>query len=429
MPINANLPTVFLMTAKADCRKTMEVEFQKERRTILVSGAGIAGLASALFISRAGFRVEVFEQAATLDPIGSGLQLSPNAMHVLNQLGLERLIKAVAMAPEKIEVMRATDNKKIIDIPLGVKVSEEYGQPYLVIYRADLQNILYSACLDEPDITFHMGTTVHDAVTHPNGVSIVANDKSKTTNFCGVALIGADGVQSNIRKECFVAKETQLSGTCALRALVRSDLMPVALQDGNIKMWLGTKAHAVIYQVRAERYHNIILTVPENFATSPLSNKITGAKIAAELNNWCPQFLSLLDLNIEWTRWPLKVAPRLQSWAEGCIVLVGDAAHAMTPHAAQGAAMALEDAAVLGWALQMENDLAKAFILYQKTRIGRVNKARRLSSSNKVLYQLPFPLSTFRNCGMKILGGERILKKQDWVYRWQPPSSNDQATS
>ena len=407
----------------------MEVEFQKERRTILISGAGIAGLASALFVSRAGFRVEVFEQAASLDPIGSGLQLSPNAMHVLGQLGLERLIKAVAMAPEKIEIRQATSNKKIIDIPLGEEVSAEYGQPYLVIYRADLQNILHSACLDDPDITFHMGTTVHDAVAHPNGVSVVANDKSSTSNYRGVALIGADGVQSNIRKECFDTKEIQSSGTCALRALVRSDLMPAAFQDGNIRMWLGSKAHAVTYQVRAGRYHNIILTVPKNFANSPLSNKITGAKISTELSDWCPEFMSLFDLNIEWTRWPLNTAPNLKTWAEGCIVLVGDAAHAMTPHAAQGAAMALEDAAVLGWALRHENDLAKAFIIYQQQRFGRVNKARRLSSTNKVLYQLPFPLSNFRNYGMEKIGGEGILKRQDWVFRWQPPALNDQATS
>ena len=400
----------------------MEVEFQKKHRTILISGAGIAGLASALFVSRAGFRVEVFEQAASLDPIGSGLQLSPNAMHVLSQLGLERLIKAVAMAPEKIEVRQATDNLKIIDIPLGEKVGAEYGQPYLVIYRADLQNILHSACLDDPDITFHMGTTVHDAVAHPNGVSVVANDKTNTTNYRGVALIGADGVQSNIRKECFVAKENQTSGTCALRALVRSDLMPTAFRDGNIRMWLGPKAHAVTYQVRAGRYHNVILTVPESFATSPLNNKISATKIATELSDWCHEFLSLLDLKTEWNRWPLNIAPKLKTWAEGCIVLVGDAAHAMTPHAAQGAAMALEDAAVLGWALQQENDLAKAFITYQRERIGRVNKARRLSSTNKMLYQLPYPLSEIRNYGMTKIGGEGVLKRQDWIYRWKPPA-------
>ncbi len=399
----------------------MDSDSHIERRTILVSGAGIAGLASALYISRAGYRVEIFEQSAKLDPIGSGLQLSPNAMHVLADLGLERQIKAVSTAPLSITVNSAATGKPIVEIPLGHEIKKKYGQPYLVIHRADLQEILHKACQDDPDIDIRLGVQVRDAVLHPNGISILADSASGTRNYRGIALIGADGVHSVIRRECFESKSAHPTGTTALRALVRSHEMPEELQTGKISMWLSPDIHAVIYPVRAERYYNIVLSVPENFADIVGESKINGSKIAEALKNWSPQFTQLLDIDTHWNTWPLIVAPNLSNWQEGCILLVGDAAHAMMPHAAQGAAMSLEDACTLGWALSKEQSPEPAFGLFQKIRMQRTNAVRRLSAMNRFIYQLPMGLTPFRNAGMWMMGGKRIFNRQDWIYRWRPP--------
>lgn len=398
----------------------METEFQKQRRTILIAGAGIAGLASALFVARAGYRVEIFERSKTLDPIGAGIQLSPNAMHVLALLGLERQIKSVAIAPAQIDVRDARSGNSITSIPLGTAVITKYNQPYLVIHRADLQNILLAACKNEPDIQVKMDVQVRDAVAHPNGISIIADTVSGTRNYRGAALIGADGVHSIIRNECFDAAKARSTHTVALRAMVRTRDVSQDLQSGNITMWLGTNAHAVIYPVRAGRYHNIILTVNENFCAGSNTAKISGHEIAAELPNWNDSFKTLLDINTDWTHWPLFGVPVLKKWHEGCVMLIGDAAHAMTPHAAQGAAMALEDAAVLGYAMEQDNNLQEAFTLYQDKRKKRVDAVCRFSTKNRIIYQLPIGLAQIRNIGMRVLGGTRLFNRQDWIYRWRP---------
>ncbi len=404
----------------------MEMNFQKERRTILICGAGIAGLASALFMSRAGFRVEIFEQAEKLDPIGSGLQLSPNAMHVLAELELEEQIKAVASAPSKIEIHNGLNGKKITQILLGDGIVDKYGQQYLVIHRADLQEILLGACLDEPDIQVRMGTAVQDAVSHANGITVIADGPNGTGNYRGIGLLAADGVNSIIRSECFHCTKSISTGTFALRALVKSQDMPTGLHLENILMWLAPNAHAVVYPVRNGTYHNIVLTVPDNFGEKSKEqiisgNKFTGANIAASLDKWDIGFTQLLDLNTRWTSWPLRGAPKLDKWSEGSIVLVGDAAHAMTPHAAQGAAMGLEDAAVLRWAISKRTSLPEAFRLYQSVRMPRAAAVSQLSGKNKKIYQLPQGLAIFRNMGMRYMGGEKIFNRQDWIYRWKPP--------
>ncbi|MCF6321212.1 MAG: FAD-dependent monooxygenase [Rhizobiaceae bacterium] len=403
----------------------MESNSHIARRTILVSGAGIAGLASALYISRAGYRVEIFEQSPSLDPIGSGLQLSPNAMHVLSELGVDWQVKSIATAPPAIIVNNASNAKTIVEIPLGQEVTSNYGQPYLVVHRADLQEILKTACQDDHDIHIRLGMKVRDAVAHPNGVSILADSASGTHNYRGIALVAADGVHSTIRGECFESKGPRSTGTTALRALIPSQEIPKELRTGNIVMWLSPNIHAVLYPVRAQRYYNIVLSVPENFAEIVGDSKITGAKISDALKGWSSQFTQLLNIKTDWNTWPLMAAPNLKSWQEGCIVLIGDAAHAMTPHAAQGAAMGLEDASVLGWALKKEKSPELAFNLFQKHRLQRTNKVRRLSATNRIIYQLPMGLTPFRNAAMKLLGGKRLFNRQDWIYRWRPPGQTE----
>ena len=401
---------------------SMEIEFEKQRRTILISGAGIAGLASALFISRTGYRVEVFEQAKILDPVGAGLQLTPNAMQVLHALELDRQVKAAAMAPPKISVRDAKSDSPIAEIRLGPEIVRKYGQPYLVIHRADLQNILLAACENEPDIHLRMGVKVRDAVLHDNGVTILADDKSGNQNYRGAALIGADGVHSVIRSQCMNGKPAKSTCTLALRALLRSDNLPANLQTDDISLWLGPEAHGVLYPIRGGHYSNFVLTVPEIFGDKFNSGKITGAAISMQLSHWNANIRGLLDINTQWTSWPIYTAPVLRYWHNNCIVLVGDAAHAMTPHAAQGAAMGLEDAAVLGSEMSKHDNLETAFSHYRKQRSPRTNHIRRLSSTNRMIYQLPSNLGKIRNTVMGLIGGDRILQRQDWIYRWKPPA-------
>ncbi|MCP4185426.1 MAG: NAD(P)-binding protein [Hyphomicrobiales bacterium] len=404
----------------------MDAHFEKERRTIMISGAGIAGLASALFIARAGYRVEVFEKAKKLDPVGSGLQLTPNAMQVLAELGLDKQIEATANAPVGIEIFNGRSGRKITDIRLGNEITQRYGQPYLVIHRADLQETLLNACLREPDILIRLGSELRDAVSHANGITAIADTNQKTDNYRGIALIGADGVDSITRRECLLGKYSVSTKTFALRALVESQEMPLVLRSNRIKMWLAPDAHAVVYPVRGGHYYSIVIILPDKFKLLlgfeyDIQDEFTGKNIAAGLGKWNTKFTQLLKLNTKWTFWPLKTLPQLKAWTEENIALVGDAAHAMTPHAAQGAAMGLEDAAVLGWAISTTKTLPEAFQLYQNRRIKRTSAISRLSETNRTIYQLPGALAFFRNLRMRIMGGDKILARQDWIYSWKLP--------
>lgn len=390
----------------------------------MICGAGIAGLAAGLFITRAGYRVEIFEQAEVLDPIGSGLQLSPNAMRVLEELGLDRQIKAVATAPTQIDVRDGENGKPITSIPLGADIVQKYKQPYLVIHRADLQKILLSACQNEPDIQLRMAVKVRDAVRHSNGISLIADNSTGTQNYRGAALIGADGVNSIIRNECFECSNPISTGTIALRGMLPISKIPENLQNNNITMWLGTQAHVVMYPVRGGQYQNVVITLRDEFCDKFPQDLVAGHKIKSEMPMWNDDFLSLLDIDAGWTSWPLMAAPKLSDWHENNILLIGDAAHAMTPHAAQGAAMALEDAFVLGSMLSKNENIESAFEQYQKARMKRVRAVRKLSNTNKLIYQLPQILAVFRNLSMRIMGGKRLLGRQDWIYRWQPNISS-----
>jgi salicylate hydroxylase len=144
----------------------------RNSRTVLIAGGGIAGLTAALALAREGMRVEVFEQAEGFETIGAGLQLSPNALSVLDRLELGQRVRAVAVAPTGIRVMAARTGRQIVQIPLGAMAGERYGRPYLVVHRADLQQVLAAACAGHPDIALHMGARVDDAALHANGATL-----------------------------------------------------------------------------------------------------------------------------------------------------------------------------------------------------------------------------------------------------------------
>ncbi len=393
----------------------------KRGRTAIVCGGGIAGLTCALCLARAGFRVEVLEKAGELEVIGAGLQLSPNAMAVLAELDLSRQLKAVSAAPLAIDLRSARSGRRLASVPLGEAVVARYGQPYLVVHRGDLQQVLASACQDDPEIQLRLGVHVRDAVRHPNGVSVLADHEGAVANFQGQVLIGADGVHSTIRRECIDEGDPTYSGIVALRGLIARGSVSGRASSTSTQLWIGRRAHAVTYPVRAGRYLNVVILLPESEPDrlSP-SEAIEPATIVGRLRGWNRDFTDLIDAETTWTQWPIWLAPRLRRWHEGNIALIGDAAHAMTPFAAQGAAMAIEDAAVLAGCLAGSADTEAALGAYEAARKPRVARVQRLTAQNQQIYHMGAPLSLARNLVMMMSPGDRLLARQDWIYRWRP---------
>ncbi len=402
------------------------------KRTVIVAGGGIAGLTTALCLADKGFRVDLFEQAEGFDAVGAGLQVSPNAFQILDKLGVGRAVKATATGPTAIRIMSATNGKQIAQVPLGAEAIERYGAPYLVTHRADLQVALAGAAHANPDIALHMGSRIEDVAAHANGVTALAYQNGQLDEFQGLALVAADGVWSKLRGRLFTREPAKFSGYLAWRGLVLADQLPGSQDLENVQLWLAQNAHAVSYPVRGGRYLNVVVITPfdskENEIPGPgWAHDAEAGELEELLEGWNPAFLDLLRYRTKWTKWPLFAAPWLSSWVNGPVALVGDAAHAMLPFAAQGAAMAIEDAAVLANCLEktLDGDLDVAMALedYQLQRRPRVSRAWRLAMVNRAIYHLPPPFNFARNLVMSAIGSRQLLARQDWLYDWQAPDA------
>lgn len=390
----------------------------KNSRSIVVAGAGVAGLTSALCLARAGFRVDVLERSGGIEPFGAGLQLSPNALHILSELGLENQLKALATAPDSIRLFKAVSGKEIGRVPLGDTAIERYGMPYLVIHRADLCQILANACQEHPDIQLRLSHKVIDAVPHANGITVMAFHNDKMLEFSARMMVAADGVWSKFRTEYIEAKPPVYSGQMAWRALVPAEKIAAEKLE-HTQLWLGPHAHGVTYGVRRYNYLNIVVVVKEREHEADWNLPADISRLRKALSKWHPDFTDLLQLRANWTKWPLYEAPTSQHWAIDNLALVGDAAHAMLPFAAQGAAMAIEDAWVLAEKLGSIDNTGDALLTYEKARKSRVKRAMRLARNNSNLYHASGPMAAMRNIGLQIVPPKILLARQDWLYGWR----------
>ena len=390
------------------------------RRTIQIAGAGIAGLTAALLLNARGYRIEVHEKAAGFETIGAGIQISPNAMHVLASLGLERQLKTYATIPASVIVHSARNAEQLSRMPLGSAAAKRYGQPYLVIHRADLHSVLASACHNNPDIDVNMASEVVDAASHPNGTTVLVKSGASLKEVHGAALIGADGIWSHVRKSALDLPPAVDSGYCAWRALLTTDSFEQSIVD-NTNVWLAPNAHMVTYPVRNGRNINAVII------TKGIDKDLPKNRVHDELmkrtEKFHPSLKEMIAGNTNWSAWPVYETQDFSSMADQSIALIGDAAHAMLPFAAQGAAMAIEDAAVLAKHLTPNCDIEAALDAFQNERMPRIRKTMKLARKNGGLFHLSWPMSTFRNIGMTMLPQKSMLARQDWLFDWKVDQS------
>lgn len=388
------------------------------RRKILINGGGIAGLTAALCLAKSGNNVSVFERASELEPLGAGIQISPNAFHVLSDLGLGEELIAAGDVPNAIIMMNANKGTKLATIPLGFDVHDKYGAPYIVIHRADLQNILLKACNDSPDISLKFGSEITDAAIHKNGITALIQSDAIIAEEVGDLLVGADGVGSRIRTDILKLKKAKYSGKTAWRALIPTH--QIGMQDAldNTVVWLGSKAHCVTYPVRRGEFLNVIAVTQE--AAKNATNAIARKSLKGKLAHWSTDFTDLLECDVDWSGWPLLETTSVKTMVVSTVALIGDAAHAMLPFAAQGAAQAIEDAHVLAKSLSDTKDVETALKQFERQRLPRVQRVAATARSNGRMYHLSGFPAKVRNLGLSKIPGKQLLQKQDWIYRWKP---------
>jgi salicylate hydroxylase len=391
-------------------------------RPLIIAGAGIGGLSAALALAQRGLRVAVFEQADGLAAAGAGIQLSPNASRILIGLGLAPQLQPCVVAPTELRVRNARDGRVVAQVPL-VTAEARYGAPYWLIHRGDLHTVLMNAACAHPLVTLVLGTRIEEFVVHEEGVCVSTLSAARAAEERGLGLIGADGLWSQLRRRLGRRREPRFAGHTAWRALVPADAIPPELRTAAVSLWLGRDAHLVHYPVRGGSLVNVVAIVHDDWRepgwTTLGAHSDLLARFGAEA--WQEPMRALVAGTQSWSKWALYDAAPFAPWGKDCITLLGDAAHPMLPYLAQGAAAAIEDAAVLARALsQMPADPARAMRLYERERGRRTARMQRAARANGRLYHLGSLGALMRTFALRALGGARMLARYDWLYGWKP---------
>jgi salicylate hydroxylase len=375
---------------------------------------------------RSGFRVIVLEQAERLEETGAGIQLSPNAARTLIDLGLEDRLRPHVIAPQALRVLKAKNGREIARVPLGDAATQRYGAPYWVIHRGDLQAALSGAVGQELDITVKLGIRMEDFVAHPNGVTVSGRGRAEVWDERGHALIAADGLWSMSRGRIGYSEPPRFSGRAAWRALVRAKDVAPEFREPVIHLWLGRDAHLVHYPVKGGSVINIVVIMADHWNAPGWSEPASRTELLPRMptEQWAPQALSLVRVPEAWLKWSLYDRRPLMNWSQGPVALLGDAAHPILPYLAQGAAMAIEDAAVVAQCLaRTPDDAFGALRTYAAVRRARAWKVQRLAARNGQRYHLGGPRGILRDAAMRVMGGTRLLRHYDWLYDWRPPAA------
>lgn len=394
-------------------------------RHVIVAGAGIAGLTTAIAFARKGYAVQVLERAPQLSEAGAGLQLSPNAAATL--AGLEALegILPVAVRPDHVSMRDAATLAEKGRVALGDFAETRWGAPYLTVHRADLQTALAARLAREMDVEILTGSTVRDVAFHRRGVTVSTDRAGRVVDMHARLLVAADGVWSTLRRVTGRPAD-RFSGYVAWRAMVRSGdpllgELAVAGDVPRVTAFMARDFHVVCYPVRAGTAVNLVAITrgsampsawDRNGDMAVLTRALAGSRLAR-----------LVDHAGPWTAWPLHSIDPRGRWTEADgLAFVGDAAHAMLPFAAQGAAMAIEDAATLAAMLSdAGDDVAAGLKRWEAARHARVAKVARRGDLNRFAWHASGPVAAARDVMLRLRSPESLAKDMDWLYGWKPP--------
>ena len=394
-------------------------------RTIFVAGAGIGGLTASLALAAQGFRIVILERTERLEEVGAGLQLSPNASRVLVELGLQPRLAARAVTPDAISLMSSRSGGEVARLPLGEAATLAAGAPYWVMHRADLQTALQAHVNDNPNIDLRLGCQFEDVTPHAKGLTVVQRSGNMRQQELALALVGADGIWSTVRQHLFPQVQPQFSGLIAWRGTLEATQLPREYASRRVQLWMAPNAHLVAYPISGARQINIVAVVPGTWNRPGWSAPGDGNELRNVFSSptWPGPARMMIGAVDGWRKFALFTVPDGGEWTSGAVALLGDAAHAMLPFAAQGAGMAIEDAAVLAKCLAAlgENpvDVPAALKRFARLRRSRVARVQRAARRQGRIYHLAGPAAFARDLAIRAMGAQRVLARQDWIYDWR----------
>lgn len=386
---------------------------------VVIAGAGIAGLSAAVALASVGRRSVVLERAGELSEFGAGVQLGPNATRRLRKWDALAPLAALGMTPEAVEVLSGETGRRIVEIPVR-EAEARWGAPYLFAHRADLLKTLADSAARSPLIEMTAGREVEGWSEKDDRVVVHATGGA---DIDGAALVGADGVRSRVRAGLRLADPDKplYAHRTAWRTLVPADRVDPKFLRPLSALRLSGGAHLVHYPLRGASVVNVVAITDDEWSEPDKvdfwSTEGDGILLVERFAGWSADVRALLAAAPEWRRWPLFMRRPLGRWGRGRVSLTGDAAHAMPPFLAQGAAQAIEDADALAAAFARLKHPAAALRAYEMARVPRANRVQALSVRQGRIYHFDGALAAARDLSMRLLGPAGMTRATDWLYR------------
>ncbi|KAK5053696.1 hypothetical protein LTR84_001657 [Exophiala bonariae] len=340
----------------------MDNQTLNENLKICIIGAGIGGLTCAIACRQQGLSVKVLEQAPEILPIGAGIQIPPNASRVLESLGILPSIRHVACEMKTIKLRRYENGALLTSKPI------KHQTPWFVIHRADYHKILLNRA-KELGVHVLLGSKV-DRIDFNTGEAYL--DQAVVVK--SDVIIGADGLWSTTRESMLGRSSAPVeTGDLAYRAtFTREQLegldeprITELCNEPGVTAWLGPGKHCVLYQVQGGEQINMVLIRPDDLASGVRTEQGDIGEMKQTFEDWDGVLTKIISCIPTVLKWKLMHHGELDRWVKGCVALLGDACHPTLPYQAQGAAMAVEDGAIIGQLLGRLN---------QNLRDGNINR-------------------------------------------------------
>jgi salicylate hydroxylase len=385
------------------------------RDKILIAGGGIGGLATALALAQKGIASLVLEKASQLGEIGAGIQLGPNAFHCFDRLGVGEAARGMAVYIDQLRLMDAMADGEIAHIDLGPAFRTRFGNPYAVVHRGDLHGVLLKGCRDSDLIELEVSSEVLGY--EQDGTTVTAR-LANGERVSGSALVGADGLWSNVRRQVVGDGAPRVSGHTTYRSVIPTERMPEEMRWNAATLWAGPKCHVVHYPLSGWKVFNLVVTC-HNDAPEPVAGKpVPIDEVRRGFSHICDRARSIIDYGVDWKLWVLCDREPVHGWVDGRVALLGDAAHPMLQYMAQGACMAMEDGVCLADSLSRHaGDLEKGLSTYRDRRVLRAARLQLMSRAmGDHVCHPDGPHAALRNAIMGAKSQEQWYATLDWLY-------------
>ena len=390
-----------------------------DKNPILIAGGGIGGLAMARMLALSGRKSIVLEKSETFGEIGAGIQLGPNTHRAFEAMKIKKEMHEIAWFPKDMVMMDSLSGNEILRMPSGNALIPSFGQPYAVIHRADLHNVLYKACEEMNEIDLKTSAEVRGFSQNQCGVVAELTSGEKLD---GSGLIGADGLWSTIRSAIINDGDPLVSGHIAYRAVLPITDVPDVLNEwiDDVVLWAGPRNHLVHYKLRNGQLFNIVAVFHSSRYVEGWDEYGDPAELFEHFATVRPEVKALLEKINVWKMWVLCDRVPAKNWTNGKITLLGDAAHPTLQYLAAGAGMAMEDAVCIAALIDKYNgNIENAFSEYPSLRYKRTGRVQLTARLYGDLYHAEGVARELRN---ELLGGQKTMADNpyggmSWLYQ------------